>query len=84
MFRRRFLIIEIRDNGMKIAHYIKGKFMNSIISKILSNKLSKKLGCDVNIHFDGINVELIDDEININCSNLCLKVNKEDATKLIK
>ena len=25
MFRRRFLIIEIRDNGMKIAHYIKGK-----------------------------------------------------------
>ena len=28
--------------------------------------------------------ELIDDEININCSNLCLKVNKEDATKLIK
>ena len=63
---------------------IKGKFMNSIISKILSNKLSKKLGCDVSIHFDGINVELIDDEININCSNLCLKVNKEDATKLIK
>ena len=60
---------------------IKGKFMNSIISKILSNKLSKKLGCDVNIHFDGI---IIDDEININCSNLCLKVNKEDATKLIK
>ena len=59
------------------------KFMNDMVSKILNNIIRKKLGYDVNIQLDGLNVEFIDGETSVTAS-ASARLSSDDFKEIMK
>lgn len=59
------------------------KFMRGMVSKLISRAISKKTGCKVNVHFNDLDVEIIDGETKID-ANVELKINSNEFMKFMK
>ena len=59
------------------------RFMKSIVSKMLSKMIYKKLGYKVNVQIHDIDIWMIDGDTSVK-ANVELKMNTSEFTKLMK
>lgn len=59
------------------------KFMRNIISKLIAKSIRKKLGYEVNIQLNDLEVSIIDGETNI-LANVEAKVDSKEFVKIMK
>ena len=59
------------------------RFMRGIIANLISKTVSKKLGCDINVLINEIEVETRDGKIHLH-ANVDAEVNNDDFVNIIK
>lgn len=59
------------------------KFMKGIVSKLIAKAVRKKLGCDIDILVNQVNVTAIDGKIRIH-ADVDAETTNEEVVKLIK
>ena len=59
------------------------KLMRGFAAKLVSRAISKKLGCNVDLSFEEIDIATVGDEIRIH-ANVDGKISKDDFAKIIK
>lgn len=59
------------------------KFMRGLVSKLLSNFVSTKLGYKIDIHFEELDINVIDGETDIS-ANIKAHVDSPEFIKLVK
>lgn len=59
------------------------KFMRNLVSKLISDAISKKLGCKMNIQLNALDASIVDGETKIS-TNVEATLNKEGFIKLME
>lgn len=59
------------------------KFMRNLVSKLIARAIRKKLGCNVEIQLNDLDVSVIDGETNIK-TNVEVKLNNDEFMKIMK
>ena len=63
--------------------HLSTRFMRGVLAKLLSKMIKKKLGYDINIHFNEINLDMVDGETHVQLS-VDANMNSDEFKKLLK